>query len=106
MILSNEREEERFMSGAAVSNGTMSLGREQGMGALEGLEGKVVLLGSQGMNFSSALSSSYPGVGKTSLILRYTTRSFADNTANVTVGSSLFTRKLVYEGVRVRLQIW
>lgn len=31
---------------------------------------------------------------------------FSANTANATVGASLFTRKLVCEGVRVRLQIW
>lgn len=47
-----DREDERFVTSAAVGNGTMSLGREQGMGALEGLEGKVVLLGSQGMLLS------------------------------------------------------
>ena len=57
----------------------------------DGLEAKVVLLGSQ-------------GVGKTSLILRYTKGAF--NTAPATIGSSLHTRKLVHSGVRVKLQIW
>ena len=64
-----------------------------GMGDLDGLEAKVVLLGSQ-------------GVGKTSLILRYTTRLFSLSPAAATIGSSLHTRKLVHSGVRVKLQIW
>lgn len=63
------------------------------LGGPEGLEAKVVLLGSQ-------------GVGKTSLILRYTTRTFAPAAAPATIGSSLHTRKLVHDGIRVKLQIW
>ncbi|WVQ76003.1 hypothetical protein IAR50_005639 [Cryptococcus sp. DSM 104548] len=63
------------------------------LGGPEGLEAKVVLLGSQ-------------GVGKTSLILRYTTRAFSPTPAPATIGSSLHTRKLVHSGVRVKLQIW
>ncbi|KAK8847426.1 hypothetical protein IAR55_005284 [Kwoniella newhampshirensis] len=63
------------------------------LGGPEGLEAKVVLLGSQ-------------GVGKTSLILRYTTRTFSPTPAAATIGSSLHTRKLVHSGVRVKLQIW
>ncbi|WVR04647.1 hypothetical protein IAU60_001658 [Kwoniella sp. DSM 27419] len=59
----------------------------------DGLEAKVVLLGSQ-------------GVGKTSLILRYTTRVFSPTPAPATIGSSLHARKLVHDGVRVKLQIW
>lgn len=63
------------------------------LGGPDGLEAKVVLLGSQ-------------GVGKTSLILRYTTRTFSVTPAPATIGSSLHTRKLVHSGVRVKLQIW
>ena len=63
------------------------------LGGPEGLEAKVVLLGSQ-------------GVGKTSLILRYTTHQFSTVPAAATIGSSLHTRKLVHSGVRVKLQIW
>lgn len=63
------------------------------LGGPEGLEAKVVLLGSQ-------------GVGKTSLILRYTTCAFSNNAAPATIGSSLHTRKLVHAGTRVKLQIW
>jgi len=63
------------------------------LGGPDELEAKVVLLGSQ-------------GVGKTSLILRYTTRLFSSSPAAATIGSSLHTRKLVHSGVRVKLQIW
>lgn len=63
------------------------------LGGPDGLEAKVVLLGSQ-------------GVGKTSLILRFTTRTFAPMPAPATIGSSLHTRKLVHGGIRVKLQIW
>ena len=63
------------------------------LGPSDGLEAKVVLLGSQ-------------GVGKTSLILRYTTRVFSPTPAAATIGSSLHTRKLVQDGVTVKLQIW
>lgn len=63
------------------------------LGGSDGLEAKVVLLGSQ-------------GVGKTSLIIRYTTRTFSPTPAAATIGSSLHTRKLVQDGVRVKLQIW
>ncbi|WWC67955.1 uncharacterized protein I206_101874 [Kwoniella pini CBS 10737] len=63
------------------------------LGGPDGLEAKVVLLGSQ-------------GVGKTSLILRYTTRNFSKTPAPATIGSSLHTRKLVHDGARVKLQIW
>lgn len=63
------------------------------MGNTDGLEAKVVLLGSQ-------------NAGKTSLILRYTTRTFSASPAAATIGSSLHARKLIHDGVRVKLQIW
>jgi small GTP-binding protein len=68
-------------------------GNESDFGGPDGLEAKVVLLGSQ-------------GVGKTSLILRFTTRTFSATPAAATIGSSLHTRKLVHAGTRVKLQIW
>ncbi|RXK34721.1 hypothetical protein M231_08019 [Tremella mesenterica] len=61
------------------------------LGGPDGLEAKVVLLGSQ-------------GVGKTSLILRYTTRKFTPTVS--TIGSSFHTRKLMQHGTQIRLQIW
>ena len=78
----------------ALAAGTgVSDEEEPDLGGPEGLEAKVVLLGSQ-------------GAGKTSLILRYTTRTFTANSAPATIGSSLHTRKLVHAGTRVKLQIW
>lgn len=74
----------------AISASDLSL---PDLGGPDGLEAKVVLLGSQ-------------GVGKTSLILRYTTRTFSVTPPPATIGSSLHTRKLVHSGVRVKLQIW
>lgn len=62
-------------------------------GGPDGLEAKVVLLGSQ-------------GVGKTSLILRLTTGSFSAIPAPASLDGSLYKRKLVHNGVPVKLQIW
>jgi small GTP-binding protein len=61
-------------------------------GPSDGIEAKVVLLGS-------------PGTGKTSLIWRYTKKRFvADPTA--TVQGQLYTGKSIQKGVKVKLQIW
>jgi small GTP-binding protein len=62
-------------------------------GPSDGIEGKVVLLGS-------------PGTGKTSLILRYTKKRFIDNHAAATVQGQLYTGKSIQKGVKVKLQIW
>ncbi|WVQ98078.1 hypothetical protein IAU59_005200 [Kwoniella sp. CBS 9459] len=84
-------------SGTPPRPGNISLNNAEmappDLGGPDGLEAKVVLLGSQ-------------GVGKTSLILRYTTRNFSPTPAPATIGSSLHARKLVHDGVRVKLQIW
>lgn len=66
---------------------------DMGGAGSDGLEAKVVLLGSM-------------GVGKTSLILQSTTGKFAHNAAASTIGSSFYTRKITHEGTRVKLQIW
>jgi small GTP-binding protein len=58
---------------------------------VEELEAKIVFLGSA-------------GVGKTSIIRRFTTRKFGPT--KTTVGSGLSTRKQVIDGVHVRLQLW
>lgn len=58
---------------------------------VEELEAKIVVLGSA-------------GVGKTSIIRRFTLRKFGPT--KTTVGSGLFTRKQVVDGVHVRLQLW
>ncbi|CAG8589316.1 13474_t:CDS:2 [Ambispora gerdemannii] len=56
------------------------------------LEAKVVILGSQ-------------GVGKTSLVVRYTQKTFSPN-ASSTIGASFNAKKLVVDNCKVRLQIW
>jgi len=78
---------------AATASRSESQPPAHDLGGPDGLEAKVVLLGSQ-------------GVGKTSLILRFTTRTFSPSPAAATIGSSLHTRKLVHSGIRVKLQIW
>lgn len=62
-------------------------------GGPNGLEAKLVLLGSQ-------------GVGKTSLILRLTTGSFMAHRASASVEGSVYKRKLQYNGHPIKLQIW
>ncbi|KAI9631472.1 hypothetical protein KEM48_014296 [Puccinia striiformis f. sp. tritici PST-130] len=56
------------------------------------LEAKVVILGMQ-------------GVGKTSIVHRYTTGSFSYSLTS-TIGASFCTKKLSVDGCKVRLQIW
>ncbi|CAO1613733.1 unnamed protein product [Parajaminaea phylloscopi] len=60
---------------------------------LGGLEAKVVVLGAQ-------------GVGKTSIVHRYTSGQFSATAVPSTIGASFLTKKLVVEGVKCRLQIW
>lgn len=66
---------------------------ELDFGGPDGLEAKLVLLGSQ-------------GVGKTSLILRLTTNSYSAIPAPASLDGSLYKRKLVHNGVPIKLQIW
>lgn len=61
-------------------------------GKQKNLEAKVVMLGSQ-------------GVGKTSVLIRYTGHIFS-NAISPTIGASFFTTKLQIDNYRVRLQVW
>ncbi|CAG8494504.1 2520_t:CDS:2 [Ambispora leptoticha] len=45
------------------------------------------------------------GVGKTSLVVRYTQKTFSPN-ASSTIGASFNAKKLVVDNCKVRLQIW
>lgn len=67
--------------------------RERGTLPNNQLEAKVVILGSQ-------------GVGKTSLVHRYTSGHFALASTPSTIGASFHTKKLIVDGVKVRLQLW
>lgn len=58
-----------------------------------GIDLKVVILGSQ-------------GVGKTSLVHRYTSGQFSASAVPSTIGASFLTKKLIVDGVKVRLQLW
>ncbi|PWN33367.1 uncharacterized protein FA14DRAFT_109115, partial [Meira miltonrushii] len=54
---------------------------------------KVVILGAQ-------------GVGKTSLVHRYTSGQFSASAVPSTIGASFLTKKLIVDGIKVRLQLW
>ncbi|XP_075219839.1 RAS oncogene family member RabX1 [Lycorma delicatula] len=56
------------------------------------IEGKVVVLGSQ-------------GVGKTSMVVRYIGKMFSHH-ISPTIGASFFTCKINLEDTRVKLQVW
>eukprot|EP00053_Salpingoeca_punica_P007159 m.66033 g.66033 ORF g.66033 m.66033 type:complete len:206 (-) comp14028_c0_seq2:206-823(-) len=56
------------------------------------VEAKIVLLGMQ-------------GVGKTSLVQRYTQGVFSDVVTS-TIGASFFTHKMIVDGCHIKCQIW
>lgn len=58
-----------------------------------GVDLKVVILGAQ-------------GVGKTSLVHRYTSGHFSAASVPSTIGASFLTKKLIIDGIKVRLQLW
>lgn len=84
---------------AAASGSSLSVSsppsrlRERGTLPNNQLEAKVVILGSQ-------------GVGKTSLVHRYTSGQFSIASTPSTIGASFLTKKLIVDGVKVRLQLW
>ncbi|PWZ00442.1 ras-domain-containing protein [Testicularia cyperi] len=81
-------------SGLSVATGASSHIRRRGTLPNNQLEAKVVILGSQ-------------GVGKTSLVHRYTSGQFTVASVPSTIGASFLTKKLIVEeGVKVRLQLW
>ncbi|KAK4047258.1 hypothetical protein OIV83_005562 [Microbotryomycetes sp. JL201] len=77
------------VAGAASGNAAST---STPMDAANQLEAKVVILGSQ-------------GVGKTSIVHRYTSGHFSYSLSS-TIGASFLTKKLVVDGCKVRLQIW
>ncbi|KNZ54886.1 hypothetical protein VP01_2823g4 [Puccinia sorghi] len=90
-----------------------------GATATSQLEAKVVILGMQGLFFLflfelelarsffilHAKKHTHIGVGKTSIVHRYTTGSFSYSLTS-TIGASFCTKKLSVDGCKVRLQIW
>ncbi|KAM0791616.1 hypothetical protein ACM66B_006055 [Microbotryomycetes sp. NB124-2] len=79
-------------SPVAGSTSGNAAGTSAPMDATNQLEAKVVILGSQ-------------GVGKTSIVHRYTSGHFSYSLSS-TIGASFLTKKLVVDGCKVRLQIW
>jgi len=58
-----------------------------------GVDSKIVIMGSS-------------GVGKTSLLQRYTQNKFDPKNTTLTSGASFVTKKVFVNGVKVRLQLW
>lgn len=50
--------------------------------------------------------TSYPGVGKTSLLQRYTQNKFDPRNTTSTTGAFFVTKKVYVNGLKVRLQLW
>jgi hypothetical protein len=86
--------------------------------AIDQLEAKVVIRKSSIRSFKSThlldertLTLAYSrlvgsqGVGKTSIIHRYTSGHFS-NSLSSTIGASFLTKKLVVDGCKVRIQLW
>lgn len=46
------------------------------------------------------------GVGKTSLVTRYTENKFKPTSTTTTTGALFVTKKVTLDNVRVRLQLW
>ncbi|KDQ14623.1 hypothetical protein BOTBODRAFT_335850 [Botryobasidium botryosum FD-172 SS1] len=96
---------------------------------VNGLDAKVVVMGNTGALFPPSLLPvvliqltlfalillfrslspsplSPAGVGKTSLVRRYADATFRSSSATSTTGAFFLTKKLVVDGLKVRLQIW
>lgn len=58
-----------------------------------GIDSKIVIMGSS-------------GVGKTSLLQRYTQNKFDPKNTTLTSGASFITKKIFVNGTKVRLQLW
>lgn len=79
-----------------------------------GVEAKVVVMGSAGSSLHPnhqhpcplTVLSSTLGVGKTSLVQRYTTNTFSSTKIAATAGASFHVKKTIVNGVPVRLQLW
>ena len=96
MSTNNSREAQTSANGesSVAQQENTTLARQRTRTGLQGaLEAKVVILGSQ-------------GVGKTSIVHRYTTGQFHASAMPSTIGASFLTKKLIVSGTKVRLQLW
>jgi len=78
----------------------------------QGIDSKIVIMGNSGIfcvtTPSFHFSPSFPtiGVGKTSLLYRYTQNKFDPKNTTSTSGAFFVTKKVYVNGVKVRLQLW
>jgi hypothetical protein len=74
-----------------------------------GIDAKIVVMGNTGLTSVSsfhALLIRATGVGKTSLLHRYTQNRFDPKNTTSTTGAFFVTKKVTVNGFKVRLQLW
>lgn len=86
----------------------------------QGIDAKIVVMGNTGMSqpgippthlFAPQASyfmffTHHTGVGKTSLLHRYTQNKFDPKNTTSTTGAFFVTKKVYVDGLKVRLQLW
>jgi small GTP-binding protein len=75
----------------------------------QGIDAKIVVMGNTGSSFFNSPiipSNSSPGVGKTSVLQRYTQNKFDPRNTTSTTGAFFVTKKVYVDGLKVRLQLW
>ena len=75
-----------------------------------GIDSKIVIMGNSGTliytRYLSLSSMAATGVGKTSLLYRYTQNKFDPKNTTSTSGAFFVTKKVYVNGLKVRLQLW
>lgn len=77
-----------------------------------GIDAKIVVMGNTGSLFGyqstrfTDMFSINKGVGKTSLLHRYTQNKFDPRNMTSTTGAFFVTKKVHIDGLKVRLQLW
>jgi Ras family len=74
-----------------------------------GIDAKIVVMGNTGQSRFILVHHllTYPtGVGKTSLLHRYTQNKFDPKNTTSTTGAFFVTKKVYVNGLKVRLQLW
>ena len=74
-----------------------------------GIDAKIVVMGNTGPLFGFLIPDQLltsTGVGKTSLLHRYTQNKFDPRNMTSTTGAFFVTKKVHVDGLKVRLQLW
>jgi hypothetical protein len=74
-----------------------------------GIDSKIVIMGNSGnliLSFPNVYLFYPIGVGKTSLLYRYTQNKFDPKNTTSTSGAFFVTKKVYVNGLKVRLQLW